>query len=363
MSMWEIVKFSVKCGGYWVKNHRGDVGYIGGEVRTINCKPEELFNALAEEFGERLNVQRVWYKLPNEEHKDRKIMSNGDPMFLNMCEAGKWRGMINIFLVNTTEHCEVEEQVMPSEEEIRIENNVASFVDEDENFDHHNTPPNSDDEDNESFVRFRPGSGELELRQVFDTIEEFKEAVLEYALKGGWNIKLNKWGDIKTSAVCGTKEDCPWRIYCSYEERLGKWMVKTFSDKHRCQKDGYCKFLKSAVICKLFLNDIRTDPELKPRFIQDQIEQRYKFIATIDKCKKGKAKAIDIINHDHEEQFSRLKDYRLALLETNPESTVILDTILNDDGAEIFHRFYVCFATIRTLWSMWCRPIFGKRCQ
>uniref|UniRef100_A0A0D3E584 SWIM-type domain-containing protein n=1 Tax=Brassica oleracea var. oleracea TaxID=109376 RepID=A0A0D3E584_BRAOL len=242
-------------------------------------------------------------------------MSNGDPMFLNMCEAGKWRGMINIFLVNTTEHCEVEEQVMPSEEEIRIENNVASFVDEDENFDHHNTPPNSDDEDNESFVRFRPGSGELELRQVFDTIEEFKEAVLEYALKGGWNIKLNKWGDIKSSAVCGTKEDCPWRIYCSYEERIGKWMVKTFSDKHRCQKDGYCKLLKSAVICKLFLNDIRTDPELKPRFIQDQIEQRYNLIATIDKCKKGKAKAIDIINHDHEEQFSRLKDYRLALLE------------------------------------------------
>ncbi|KAH0847856.1 hypothetical protein HID58_091648 [Brassica napus] len=80
MSMWEIVKFSVKCGGYWVKNHRGD-------VRTINCKPEELFNALAEEFGEGLNVQRVWYKLPNEEHKDRKIMSDGDPMFLNMCEA------------------------------------------------------------------------------------------------------------------------------------------------------------------------------------------------------------------------------------------------------------------------------------
>ena len=41
-SMWEIMKFSVKCGGYWVKNHRGEVGYIGGEVMTINCKSEEL---------------------------------------------------------------------------------------------------------------------------------------------------------------------------------------------------------------------------------------------------------------------------------------------------------------------------------
>lgn len=33
--------------------------------------------------------------------------------------------------------------------------------------------------------------------------------------------------------------------------------------------------------------------------------------------------------------------------------------MINDEGSEVFQRFYVCFATIRTLWSMWCRPIFG----
>lgn len=36
-----------------------------------------------------------------------------------------------------------------------------------------------------------------------------------------------------------------------------------------------------------------------------------------------------------------------------------LETILDDQGSEVFMRFYVCFATIRKLWSMWCRPIFG----
>lgn len=36
-----------------------------------------------------------------------------------------------------------------------------------------------------------------------------------------------------------------------------------------------------------------------------------------------------------------------------------LDTIFNEDGAELLQRFYVCFAAIRKQWSMWCRPIFG----
>lgn len=37
----------------------------------------------------------------------------------------------------------------------------------------------------------------------------------------------------------------------------------------------------------------------------------------------------------------------------------MLDTVLDDVGSEIFHRFYVCFAVIFKLWSIWCRPIFG----
>ncbi|CAL9248115.1 unnamed protein product [Arabidopsis halleri] len=95
----------------------------------------------------------------------------------------------------------------------------------------------------------------------------------------------------------------------------GKWLVKTLEDEHTCTKDSRRKMLKAPVICKLFLDDIRTDPDFRPKRIQEEI--------------------------------------------TNPESTVVLDTVLDDVGSEIFHRFYVCFAVIRKLWSIWCRPIFG----
>jgi len=48
-------------------------------------------------------------------------------------------------------------------------------------------------------------------------------------------------------------------------------MVKTFTEKHSCVFDGYFKLLKACVIAKMFMEDIRTDPEFKPRTLQDEI--------------------------------------------------------------------------------------------
>ncbi|KAH0896634.1 hypothetical protein HID58_046202 [Brassica napus] len=88
MRMFEIVTFNVSFGGYWVKKRSGDVGYIGRDVKTIECKPEELFISLLDEFGEGLYVQRLWYTLPFENHKDRKKLSYvRDDDFRMMCKA------------------------------------------------------------------------------------------------------------------------------------------------------------------------------------------------------------------------------------------------------------------------------------
>lgn len=57
-------------------------------MKTIECKPEELFISLLDEFGEGLYVQRLWYTLPFENHKDRKKLSYvRDDDFRTMCKA------------------------------------------------------------------------------------------------------------------------------------------------------------------------------------------------------------------------------------------------------------------------------------
>ncbi|KAJ4870303.1 SWAP (Suppressor-of-White-APricot)/surp RNA-binding domain-containing protein [Raphanus sativus] len=62
--------------------------------------------------------------------------------------------------------------------------------------------------------QFRRGSGELFVGQVFINGIAFKEAVLDYALKTGRNIKQNRYDRTKIGFVCEGK-GCSWRVYVS----------------------------------------------------------------------------------------------------------------------------------------------------
>lgn len=157
---------------------------------------------------------------------------------------------------------------------------MNGFVDEEENDEYINTLPvlDCEEEHNEClYERWKKGSGELMIKQVFESVKESKEAVLEYTLKGGWNIRFNRRGEVKGGVVCGVDVEesdspCPWRIYCSYEDLVGRWMVKTFQEEHTCFKDGHCKILSYSVISRMFLNDhVRNNLCVKHKFFQDQI--------------------------------------------------------------------------------------------
>ncbi|XP_023641182.1 uncharacterized protein LOC111831391 [Capsella rubella] len=208
------------------------------------------------------------------------------------------------------------------DEENLVECKVTGFGDEEENDDvyHQDDTPVSSDIETEQYERC---SGELKLKQVFDTLEEFKDAMVDYVLNGGWNVKYSRWGKDKSELKCAMKRDCPWRIYCSFEEPVGKWMIKVYHDEHRCERNGYSKLLTQAVIARLFLNDIRSNPKFKPKVIQEHIQQRWNLTVSRDQCRKAKAAALEIIQKENIEQRSRpQQDYQFENMDSNPDSSV-----------------------------------------
>lgn len=71
-------------------------------MQTIESKPEALFTSLSDEFGDGLHREKVWYKLPFEDHEDRNKLSHcGGADFVRMSESDKWTGVVNVFLANT----------------------------------------------------------------------------------------------------------------------------------------------------------------------------------------------------------------------------------------------------------------------
>lgn len=44
---------------------------------------------------------------------------------------------------------------------------------------------------------------------------------------------------------------------------------------------------------------------------------------------------------------------------SNENSSVELDCVRNEDGIDVFKRFYVCFNILRKTWKENCRPLIG----
>lgn len=233
--------------------------------------------------------QRFWYKFQNEDLSDLKIIGNVvTDNFQKMCQSFYWNKYIDIYMEHeSTDDAREEHKNVDStntgnnnapkgrgdtkidsknefEEETRVESVMAGICEDEDNENYQDNPLVSDCDEEETgnpYDRWRKGSGELHIRQVFDSVKEFREAVLEYALQGGWNVQFTRWGGVKFEAKCGVEVHegeilCSWRIYCSYEESVGLWMVKTFHDVHSCFKDGRCKILSNTIIAKMFLNEV-----------------------------------------------------------------------------------------------------------
>ncbi|KAG7636201.1 Zinc finger SWIM-type [Arabidopsis thaliana x Arabidopsis arenosa] len=153
------VRFTVYHSGHWVINENEDVAYMGGGVLSFECEHEELFTKLRNKLGDVMYWKKVSYTYPYEDSKDRRQLFEKDNSFKMMCDGGRCVRVLNVFLEESTENDDEEIDGEPCEEELRVERNVAPFAEEDEDeeeFDYHNTPPNSDDEgEEETLVRCR----------------------------------------------------------------------------------------------------------------------------------------------------------------------------------------------------------------
>lgn len=72
---------------------------------------------------------------------------------------------------------------------------------------------------------------------------------------------------------------------------------------HSCSKSGYSRLITQEVIAKLFINDLRVDPKIKPKEILADIQKRWDLTATIDQCRNGKKRALEMIQEEHDLQF------------------------------------------------------------
>ncbi|XP_010506952.1 PREDICTED: uncharacterized protein LOC104783503 [Camelina sativa] len=130
----------------------------------------------------------------------------------------------------------------------------------------------------------------------------------------------------RITAICRTKK-CNWRVYCSLEPRLNKWMVKVCHYNHNHGKSSRVSMLKQGVIGGLFREEIRRNVNLPAAAIKDIIKERYDIVVNISKCYKGRRIALDSVFEAQSIQFGKLWDYEKELRRFNKDVTTEILTV------------------------------------
>ncbi|XP_033143570.1 uncharacterized protein LOC103848159 isoform X1 [Brassica rapa] len=217
--------------------------------------------------------------------------------------------------------------------------------------------PVSLDDENEEEMRpaqaYRPDIDPEELLQLgktFSDAEDFKHTCLRYTLKTRYNIKYYRSSSLKMSAKCAAEmrddeDPCPWMVYCSYDKRKQKLMVKTYVNDHKCEKTRHSRILKRSAIASLFAERLRLNPKITAKEIQTEILREYQMEVKENSCIKAKTKLMRERRKTHEEHFDKIWDYQAEIFRSNSGSTMDIETI---PGATVgskqrFYRLYMCF--------------------
>lgn len=91
----------------------------------------------------------------------------------------------------------------------------------------------------------------LWLFQKFNSGLEFKDQLLRYSLNTQLVVKMVK-SKANMIAAISCVEKCHWKVYCSVEVPLNKWMGKMCNNIQNHGKTKKVSMLKEGVIAELF---------------------------------------------------------------------------------------------------------------
>ncbi|XP_010556405.1 PREDICTED: uncharacterized protein LOC104825732 [Tarenaya hassleriana] len=228
------------------------------------------------------------------------------------------------------------------------------------------TPMNTEDEWNHFDIDMKQEKGsiiepskvtELCVGKMFNSGADVKAALLQYVLSKKFNVKLDRSESKKLIAVC-THEGCQWRIYCSVDVTLDKWVIKTYYPHHSHIPNGKAKMLKMRQIANMFVDKLRRNPGYTAADIQYDLQTEYNLTVRKTICYKARRIGLGIVMEDQKVQFGKLWDYEAELHRSNPNITTEICT-KTERGNEVFDKFYICFEVLREAWKQYCRPVIG----
>ncbi|XP_038699608.1 uncharacterized protein LOC119996902 [Tripterygium wilfordii] len=200
----------------------------------------------------------------------------------------------------------------------------------------------------------------FELSMLFDSNDEFKDAINSYAILTRHDIRFTKNEPNRCRAKCKGSFDCPWIIFASYNRDIGSFQVKTYVNEHSCEQKRGLKRLTSKFLYNKFYGFITAHPDIKLRYLKAFIKQSLSLDVKMQQCKRLKKSVLADMEGDCIKEYAKLRDYAEELIVSNPGTIVdILTDRQNEGDLGLFKAFYCCFKSCKQGILNRCRPVLG----
>ncbi|XP_058209741.1 uncharacterized protein LOC131322424 [Rhododendron vialii] len=247
-------------------------------------------------------------------------------------------------------------------EEVNMEVNDGDDYGDVSSEDLHSVYSDSDDEVKDKNPEFRV---EIDMGNVkfcpgmkFSNAKEFREAVIKYAIKKGKDIKFVKNETTRIKAICAN-EKCPWSILGTLAQKGESFQVKTYKKKHKCLRSFRVRHVTSMYLANKYVDSIRSNPNMPLEHLQERVKKDLVVNVSTTQAYRAKRKTLDLIEGTHLEQYALLRDYCEEVRRTNPNTTIIINTIPppTEDGQPTFERLYICLGALKQGILSGCRRL------
>ncbi|XP_038680322.1 uncharacterized protein LOC119981316 [Tripterygium wilfordii] len=199
----------------------------------------------------------------------------------------------------------------------------------------------------------------FELGMIFTSLDEFKQAIMDYAVANGREIRVDRNDKKRCQVKC--KEGCPFRIWCSKIGGEETYQIKTFVNRHNCSRTFIVKQASTRWLAGKILPKVRGEPRVKSIDLVLWIKDNLSIQVNRTHAFRAKRIAQEMIDGTHKEQYLRLRDYGSEVHRSNPGSSCFLNIVdrPTPDTPAVFKRIYICLDALKRGFRAGCRPLIG----
>ncbi|TXG61429.1 hypothetical protein EZV62_012792 [Acer yangbiense] len=136
---------------------------------------------------------------------------------------------------------------------------------------------------------------EFEVGQTHDSVYSLRALLTDYAIQEGFNFNKVKNDRNRLTYAC-QEEGCPWRLHASNLIDDTTMQIKTYKNEHLCHRLCRSKEARAKWIVSKFGALVKSNPDIRPGVISDQLRDQFNVTSEKEGCGKWKSEIPPTVN-------------------------------------------------------------------